>query len=587
MKKLAFIFLAACALSARAQWQDETFVLKPGWNAVYLHIDSSHDTLNNLISAASNPISEVWLWNPAQTPDRFISNPQTPVEGLDWLHWTRGPVTDTLSRFIGNSAYLVRNTNSVDYTWTLRGRPVPPRYNWTSKGVNLIGFSTPTPTAPLFANFLLPAQELMTGAEFFRYSDGNNDFNPSKFNGVFNFVRAQRGEAFWVKWPNHFNTYFGAIDIKLQSPDGIHFDLALGQYTLQLENKLPSPTTVTLALRPSLPAPAGLPAVAGAPPLLRRGEVNTTDLTYSHTTFATPQTISLAAAGQPGASVEVVLGLNRSAMTGAAGSFYGGVLRVTDSSGYSQIDLPVSAYVASKAGLWIGNANVTHVQHYIKNYERDAEGKPLLGANGISYAVTNINTSFGPAARPFPLRLIVHNGTNGTTRLLQRVYSGLDSLSNSVLATRQEILHSDFLAQARRISASHLPWSEGNVGWAFAGAFNQGGTLTTTVSISNNDQAANPFLHTYHPDHDNLNATFDGIQPRGLESYDIVRNISLEIVPLPSDFGSLTGAGSQIAGNYAESLTFKGHGNEERVIYTTGNFKLNRISGIESLKTTP
>ena len=32
--------------------------------------------------------------------------------------------------------------------------------------------------------------------------------------------------------------------------------------------------------------------------------------------------------------------------------------------------------------------------------------------------------------------------------------------------------------------------------------------MATTVTLSYNDQASNPFLHTYHPDHDNLDATF-------------------------------------------------------------------------------
>jgi hypothetical protein len=590
MKKIILALLLVCGFlphCARAQWQDETFVLKPGWNAVYLHIDASYETLDNLITGTANKIGEVWLWNPALSPDRFISDPQTPVVGSDWLHWDRNPaIADTFNRFIPNTAYLVRNTNTTDYAWTLRGKPAPPRYNWTSSGVNLIGFSVPA-VGPVFANFLLPAQELANGGEFYRYSDGNNDLSPSKFNGVFNFLRVQRGEAYWVKWPDHFNTYFGALKVSLQNSDGIRFNELLSTHTLTIQNNLATQTTVTLALRSSLTPPTGQQAVAGNAPLLRRGDLDTTTLTYPYTTFAAPQTITLAAAGQPGSAMEIVLGLNRSAMTAAAGSLYAGVLRVTDSSGYSQIDLPVSATVASNAGLWIGDATVTHVQHYIKNYERDPDGKPLLGTNGISYAVTNVNTSFGPAASPYPLRLIVHNGTNGITRLYQQIYNGIDRGSNTVLAIAESILDPKTLASARRISAAHLPWTSGNAGWTFAGTFSQGNTLTTTVTVLNNDQASNPFLHTYHPDHDNLNATFDAVEPRGVESYDVVRNIALEILPPSLDFAGLTDASSHLVGNYAESITFKGSGTEQRVIYTKGSFKLTRISGIEQVKTTP
>lgn len=589
MKRIALLLVAACALlapGARAQWQDETYVLKPGWNAVFLHIDASYDTLDNLITGA-NKIGEVWLWNPAISPDRFISNPQSPLEGSDWLHWDRNPAnSDTLNRLIPNAAYLVRNTNNVDYTWTLRGKPAPPRYNWTSKGVNLIGFSVPA-AGQFFANFLAPAQELMTGGEFYRYSDGNNDLSPSKFNGVFNFLRVQRGEAYWVKWPDHFNTYFGALDVSLQNADGIRFNESLSTFSMTIKNNLASQTTVTLALRNSLPSPAGQQAVAGTPPVLQRLAMDTATLTYSHTNFAAPRTITLAPAGQLGSSVEVVLGLDRSSMTAAAGSLYAAVLRLTDSAGFSQIDLPVSATVASTAGLWIGNATVTHVQQYIKNYERGVDGKPLLGTNGISYAVTNVDTSFGPAASPFPLRLIVHNGTNGITKLYQRIYNGIDHNSNTVLTTKESILDPKLLASARRISASHLPWTDGNEGWAFTGTFGLSNVINTTVTLLNNDHASNPFLHTYHPDHDNLNATFDQVLPRGQESYDVVRNIALEILPPSPDFNGLTSAGSSLGGNYAESITFKGSGTEQRVIYTQGSFKLNRISGIEQVTTTP
>ena len=33
-------------------------------------------------------------------------------------------------------------------------------------------------------------------------------------------------------------------------------------------------------------------------------------------------------------------------------------------------------------------------------------------------------------------------------------------------------------------------------------------SVTVTVPIDYRDQSSNPFLHTYHPDHDNLDPTF-------------------------------------------------------------------------------
>ena len=68
----------------------------------------------------------------------------------------------------------------------------------------------------------------------------------------------------------------------------------------------------------------------------------------------------------------------------------------------------------------------------------------------------------------------------------------------------------------------------------------QGGTLTATATIAYDDQASNPFLHTYHPDHDNLDAFFQNEQPIGYESYQIMRQFTLVISPPGSDFASMT-----------------------------------------------
>jgi hypothetical protein len=43
-----------------AQWQTQTFQVKPGWTAVYLHVDPSYTNLDYLVgSDPNNPISEI------------------------------------------------------------------------------------------------------------------------------------------------------------------------------------------------------------------------------------------------------------------------------------------------------------------------------------------------------------------------------------------------------------------------------------------------------------------------------------------------------------------------------------------------
>src|SRR5690349_3805296 len=58
----------ATTVSSRAQWLTQSILIKPGWTAIYLHVDASHQSLDQLVGAdLDNPISEIWLWLPAST----------------------------------------------------------------------------------------------------------------------------------------------------------------------------------------------------------------------------------------------------------------------------------------------------------------------------------------------------------------------------------------------------------------------------------------------------------------------------------------------------------------------------------------
>src|SRR4051794_995212 len=80
-----FVFIA---VPSRAQWLTQRIDLHPGWNAIHLHVDATHDSLENLVGAAS-PISEIWLWRPSMSDGRIINNPLQPVSGSDWVQWTK------------------------------------------------------------------------------------------------------------------------------------------------------------------------------------------------------------------------------------------------------------------------------------------------------------------------------------------------------------------------------------------------------------------------------------------------------------------------------------------------------------------
>ena len=379
----------------------------------------------------------------------------------------------------------------------------------------------------------------------------------------------------------------------LASASGVEFGASLSTSSFRLRNLTASNLTVTLRLLASEAPPAGQSNIAGLPPLLARGSLNTTNLTYgySNLTVSSSCVWTLAGQGLPGSEVEVVLGLNRASLTNNAGDQLAGLLRLTDSLGFSQVDVPVTATVGSTAGLWVGGAVVTQVGEYLKTYQRDTNGNPVVQTNG-TYLVSDVNTNLGSVMDAFPLRLIIHNPAAGNAVLLQRVFMGVDANTNSVVAQKEAALNLNYLSQARRISATHLPWTSTNLAWAFNGRFRQTTNLTATVSLDYNDQASNPFLHTYHPDHDNLNKNFSTVRPQGSESYTVQRDIRLTVKPPADDFASLTAGAQTITGEYGETITVlglaRGGGtNDTRNFEVRGIFSLNRISEVPTLTTTP
>jgi hypothetical protein len=589
-----FTVFLGLAHMAHAQWQTQSITLKPGWNAVYLHVDASH---YGVADVTPEPIDEIWLWNRVSSGDRFMSNPATPTPSQDWVSWNRIPLaSDTLGKMIGNAAYLVRNSSDSDYEWKIRGKPLPPTvasYGWTSRGVNLIGFSVPETGAPTFTKFLGPVQRLATRGEFYRYDDGHQDLTPSRFDAFFNSVQVHRGQAYWIRHAGEFNRYFGPFEVVLGDLSGIHFGDSTSRSSLRVRNHTTSELKVNLSLLASENAPTGQKSITGKIPLLLRGAMDINNLTFAAETFADPRQIILAPKGQSGSEVELILGVDRSQMGSDTDTLYAGILRLSDTLGHAQVDMAVSAQPASDEGLWVGTAVVNQVGHYLKTYEKDAKGR-ILNADG-SYKVKGTNTDLGTVSQPAQLRLILHRGTYGNTvsgtRLMQRVFHGVNTNDEEILTTTQAALAPDQLASARRISAVHLPFTKENTLWNFTGDFAQGKSMTAIVNLSYTDHQSNPFLHTYHPDHDNLDPLYEKQQGRGLESYGLQRSIKLTFSQAGTDFGSLVTGKQQRGGIYTETITLKGSGTGDSAetfeLKTSGGFSINRISSIEALTAAP
>src|SRR5262245_29661008 len=74
---LAAVVTLGSGPGVQAQWITQTNQLRAGWNAVYLHVDASHATLDQLVgSDLGNPIQEIWYWLPALPTGQFVESPQ-------------------------------------------------------------------------------------------------------------------------------------------------------------------------------------------------------------------------------------------------------------------------------------------------------------------------------------------------------------------------------------------------------------------------------------------------------------------------------------------------------------------------------
>lgn len=561
-----FLLLALATGGLRAQWLTQSIDLRPGWNAVQFHVDLSHTTLDALIGGTNsnaNPIQEVWLWTPATGAGQFVQSPQLPTSTISqWTSWRRslGAASD-FNRLSGPAVCLVRvGAVGTNFTFAVKGRPVAPRTDWTATGLNFLGMPVPSGAGVPFDQFFQPAGQFLSALELYRYGPGELDSgNPAR---VFSLrtTSLRRGEAFWMRSGDAFNRYFGPVEVVLQDSRGVVFGSRFGEHRLRIRNRANRPVTVRMDLLPSESAPAGQPAIAGTPNLLLRGSLNPTNLLFSHTVLSSTNGGSwdLTADGTPGSDVEVVLGLDRYTMSGLPGALFGGVLRFTDSLGYSQVDLPVSAEVGSWSGLWIGDAHLSQVRNLV-----------------------NTNDP-GTVVQPFPVRLLVHvQGTNAV--LLQRVYVGLDAATNRVVATREGALSPAALSGARRLSSVSFPWTESNTPWEFVGAFVHDGSLAATVSLAHDDARSNPFLHVFHPDHDNLDAAYTRSLPAGNESWNVTRSVRIRIRPPGSDFDSLTRSSDRVDGVYEESITLSGRPADSKTYDVSGGMFLRRVSDVPVL----
>lgn len=565
MKRFLLGALLLAASTAWAQWRTDTYTLRGGWNAIYLHGDATHAPIESLV--ADPNVLEIWRWVPNPDQVMFTTSPAEPSAGTpEWRVWRRGaPATGDLAALVGQAAYLVKCAGpaTATYALPLKNRPLPPRTVWVRHGANLLGFPSRLngATYPTFGAFFatFPAA-VAANSGIYKYVGGElGAANPLK---IFSPAaeRLDRLQAYWFD-TEVVSNFPAPIEVELSDSRGLVFGAGGGTATVRVRNRSSAPVAVTLAPVPSEQAPAGQPAVTAGVPLTLRSWNSTTNQ-FEFTPVAAAVGGTVPARGV----VEWVFGVDRGSpvMTAHAtdpAARFASLLRITDGANLTDVFLPVSAENASLAGLWVGDATVTHIQSTV----------PGAGA---------------AAAQPFSLRFILHVDGAGAARLLSQVFIGPLAIAPHELGlvTKEAGLKSDTKADARRLSVTHLPLDlvVGPAGAGNTGAVALGQTLTRRVRIPYDDPV-NPFVHQYHPDHDNRDARFQSL-PAGRESWNLTRDLSFTFASAPPP-GESTGAwgATVIGGTYSETLT----GAHRLPLTVSGTFVLRRASDLSALTVLP
>ena len=236
---------------------------------------------------------------------------------------------------------------------------------------------------------------------------------------------------------------------------------------------------------------------------------------------------------------------------------------------------PANGANATLAGLWIGTASVANVNEV---------------NSGTPANVT-------PTRSVFDLRMILHVTENGAPRMLKEVIQlwqestfttngagdkVVDKPGRFVLLTRDSLVRNFKGATlcsgadvGRRLSTVDFDFDGGADNLLpMSGGFGIGQVATADITLAPGF-ATNPFVHKYHPDHDNLNATFTGGKN---EAYHVTRAEQLTFTA--ADPGGGAGAtaleygSSVLGGTYRETIT----GLHKRALVVTGRFRISRIS---------
>ncbi|NVN90738.1 MAG: hypothetical protein HXX11_09035 [Desulfuromonadales bacterium] len=567
------LFFQVSAWGAVVPMVTQSISLNPGWNAVYLEVQPMSNSpavvFKDLPSGSS-----VWAWTGKNDSVQFVQDPsEAPVITPKWLAIFASAAESGLNNLYAitaNSAYLIHVAGSSPLTMNIDGRPTIRHKGWVPDSFNLTGFGFSS-TPPTFATFFASSNSHKNQA-IYRLNTVTGAWemvsNPAT-------TAMRSGEAFWI-YCQSGSDYQGPLTVEADNADGLDFGAGITILSLTVNNSSTLDRAVTVTQ---------LNAASPVSLAFRTYDATSGKILTSSLSGMPPLTV------KAGGSTVISLEAMRGSFTGSAAT----VLEFTDVQG-NRVRVPVTAIsnpINSYPGLWSGVTVLNKVSQ-------------LSDLTGTAPDFVSGEATTTPAE--LNLNLILHQDTNGQVRLLKQVIvmyrdgrrnlDGTPASNGKYVALTDDklipnykgVAQKDGTAVGRRLSAigfDYSPSTDASFGTDFDNtALKCSGSISSTVtcrlileSSASSTHPTNPFLHRYHPDHDNLASDYTTFKQ---EVNRIVRDVTLvfDSTPKTNPSNSPPGWGvSVLGGTYTEYI----RGLAKGPIKVEGNFTLKLAADVQIL----
>jgi len=566
--------------------------LQPGWNAVFLEVVPENPRPELVFF--SDPFSEnshvdrAAMWTGEPGNGQFITDPAKLISGTPgWLEYRAEFMAEhnTLRRLLPGRAYLIHLSGSNSVTWHIEGVSGPRPIRWLPDNYTLTGFLTSLDAAPTFAEFFA-GSAAHRGQRILHLINGEW----AEIQEHANFT-IERGKAYWV-FTRGTSDFQGPLRVRLDGGGVLDFGATSSSITLALQadtaNETP-PRDLTVDL--TMDAESDQTVTV---PLSYRSSDYLTG-TFSWESLSTTKSLAL-----PALSERIItLQADRSGLPQGEpqGTRYASVLRIE--GGGMRYDLPV--YIGQggdpRVGLWVGYAVLNRVSEHITVTEKNTDG------DGEDVTLVKPRSDPTPVARPFSFRLLVHVDESGAARLLQKALLAYPEPANPIVLSSNEkikaytaLLNDTDEQDGVRLSSPVFSFDEPVPGQSGSDNFPAGGTTGSLEFFFDleYDDPINPFVHLYHPDHDNLDIDGNPIPPgsNNAESWTVTRTITLTFSGEDPEGRNPAGWGqNEVGGTYKEMVAglMRAERNvapsagepsisESNDIVTTGFFRLTRVT---------